>query len=92
MSGKTTMTQRLRSAQGHLDAVVRMAEEGSYCIDVVHQLSAVQGALERIRRQLVEEHLRECVPEALEKGRLADLIDEVVTAVFGGPPRQKVTE
>jgi DNA-binding FrmR family transcriptional regulator len=92
MTDEVTVLQRLRSAQGHLDAVVRMAEEGSHCLDVVHQLSAVQGALERVRRRLVEEHLRECVPEALATGRLADVIDELVTAVFGGPPRQKVME
>ena len=37
--------QRLRSAAGHLNAVIEMAESGQPCEDVLHQLDAVQSAL-----------------------------------------------
>jgi DNA-binding FrmR family transcriptional regulator len=37
--------QRLRSAAGHLKAVIEMAESGQPCEDVLHQLNAVQAAL-----------------------------------------------
>jgi DNA-binding FrmR family transcriptional regulator len=37
--------QRLRSAAGHLNAVLTMAESGQSCEDVLHQLNAVQSAL-----------------------------------------------
>ena len=37
--------QRLRSAAGHLNAVLAMAESGQSCEDVLHQLNAVQSAL-----------------------------------------------
>src|SRR3972149_641729 len=53
-----TVGFRLRSAQGHLDGVIRMVEEDRYCIDVLHQLSAVQGGIERIRRDVLDEHPR----------------------------------
>ena len=36
---------RLRSAAGHLDAVIRMAENGQPSEEVLHQLNAVQSAL-----------------------------------------------
>ena len=92
MTDEVSMIQRLRSAQGHLEAVMRMADEGSCCADLLHQLSAVQGALDRVRRELVEAHLRQCLPEALAQDRLDDAVEEVVTVVFGGPPQRRVAE
>jgi len=77
---------RLLSARGHLDGVIRMVEEDRYCIDVMHQLSAVQGALDRVRREVLEGHLRGCLPEAVVDGNVDALIDELVTAAFGGAP------
>jgi CsoR family transcriptional regulator, copper-sensing transcriptional repressor len=77
---------RLRSAAGHLSSVTRMVEEDRYCIDVLHQLSAVQGALEQVRRQILEAHLRGCIPEAVAEGRVDDVVDELLAAAFGVPP------
>ena len=77
---------RLRSARGHLDGVIRMVEDDRYCIDVLHQLSAVQGALDRARRDILEAHLRGCVPEAVAEGRVDDVVDELLAATFGAPP------
>ena len=77
---------RLRTARGHLDGVIRMVEDDRYCIDVLHQLSAVQGALERVRREVLEAHLRGCVPEAVAEGRIEDIVDELLTAAFGSAP------
>jgi DNA-binding FrmR family transcriptional regulator len=36
---------RLRCAEGHLNAVIKMAESGQPCEQVLHQLNAVQSAL-----------------------------------------------
>lgn len=77
---------RLRSARGHLDGVIRMVEEDRYCIDVLHQLSAVQGALDRVRRDILEAHLRGCVPEAVAEGRVDDVVHELLAAIFGAAP------
>lgn len=77
---------RLRSAGGHLDGVIRMVEDDRYCIDVLHQLTAVQGALDRVRRDILEAHLRGCVPEAVAEGRVDDIVDELLAATFGTAP------
>lgn len=79
---------RLRTARGHLDGVIRMVDDDRYCIDVLHQLSAVQGALERVRREVLEAHLRGCVPEAVAEGRIEDIVGELLTAAFGSAPHQ----
>jgi DNA-binding FrmR family transcriptional regulator len=77
---------RLRSARGHLDGVIRMVDGDRYCIDVLHQLSAVQGALDRVRRDILEAHLRGCVPETVAEGRLDDAVEELLAAIFGAAP------
>lgn len=77
---------RLTGAQGHLAGVARMIEEDRYCIDVLHQLSAVQGSLDRVRRHLLEGHLRGCVPEEMAAGRVDQVVDDVIAAAFGAAP------
>lgn len=42
---QSEIIQRLRSASGHLNAVIEMAESGKPCEQVLHQLNAIQSAL-----------------------------------------------
>jgi DNA-binding FrmR family transcriptional regulator len=57
--------KRLKSAEGHLRGVIRMVEEGVYCIDVIRQIQAVQAALNKISTAILEEHLNSCVITAI---------------------------
>ena len=52
------MALRLRSAAGHLNAVIGMVERQAPCDEVLHQLCAVQAALDAARRQILGEQLR----------------------------------
>lgn len=45
LNQQSEIMQRLRSAAGHLNSVIKMAESGQPCDDVLHQLNAVQSAL-----------------------------------------------
>jgi DNA-binding FrmR family transcriptional regulator len=56
----------LKSAEGHLKGVVRMAEEGAYCIDLIRQIQAVQAALNKVSAQILEDHLNSCVITAIQ--------------------------
>jgi len=87
MGNRADAARRLTIARGHLDAVIRMVDEQRYCIDVLHQLSAVQGALEHARRELLAGHLRRCVPAAVRAGRTDDIVEELLATMFGAPPR-----
>ncbi|MBI3738877.1 MAG: metal-sensitive transcriptional regulator [Chloroflexi bacterium] len=42
---QSEIIRRLRCTAGHLNAVIKMAEAGQPCEQVLHQLNAVQGAL-----------------------------------------------
>ena len=45
---KENALKRLKSAQGHLDHVIKQVEEEKYCIDILQQSLAVQAALRAI--------------------------------------------
>jgi CsoR family transcriptional regulator, copper-sensing transcriptional repressor len=80
--GREGVRRRLVGARGHLDAVIRMIDDDRYCIDVMHQISAVQGALDGARRSLLDSHLRTCVREGLGRGSGEPVVSELVEAVF----------
>lgn len=74
---------RLKIAKGHLEKVIRMVEDQTYCIDVLHQLQAVESALKETGNVLLENHLNTCVAEAIKKGDTKQSIDEIMN-VFRG--------
>jgi len=72
---------RLKTARGHLDAVIRMIDDDEYCPDVMKQLSAVQGSLERASRIVLRNHLETCVAAAMVAGRTNEIVDELMEAL-----------
>ena len=48
------IVRRLRCAAGHLNAVIEMTESGEPCEQVLHQLNAVQAALQTAGVKIIE--------------------------------------
>ena len=59
---------RLSRASGHLEAVRRMVEDGKDCSDVLVQLSAVIAALNNTGKVILEDHIANCIVDAVESG------------------------
>ena len=78
---RSGVLNRLKTARGHLDAVVRMVENDEYCPDIMKQLSAVQGSLERASRLVLRNHLETCVAAAMQAGRTDEIVDELMEAL-----------
>ncbi len=57
----THVVNRLKRAQGQLGGVIRLIEEGRDCTEIVHQLAAVNRALDRAGFAIVSTGLRECL-------------------------------
>ncbi|MEY9876092.1 DNA-binding FrmR family transcriptional regulator [Streptacidiphilus sp. MAP12-33] len=60
--------KRLRRIEGQVRGLQRMVENDTYCIDILTQVSASTKALQSFALSLLEEHLRHCVADAMEKG------------------------
>jgi DNA-binding FrmR family transcriptional regulator len=59
---------RLRSAAGHINGIARMVEDDTYCIDVIHQIQAVQAALNKVSLIVLDDHMHHCVTDAIRTG------------------------
>ena len=71
--------RRLLSIRGHVEGVLRMLEEdGSYCVDVLKQIKAVEGALHRVADLVLKSHLADHVVSAAARGDEARMVDELM--------------
>ncbi len=59
---------RLRRIEGQVQGLQRMIDQDAYCVDVLLQISAVQGALEQVQKLLLGRHIESCVADALRSG------------------------
>lgn len=74
--------RRLRKIVGQAAALEGMIDEERYCVDILMQVAAVRGALDRVGKLLLEAHVETCVSDAMRSGRarereqkLSELID-----------------
>ncbi|MBB6099725.1 DNA-binding FrmR family transcriptional regulator [Deinobacterium chartae] len=71
--------RRLAIARGHLESVRRSLENPDvYCVDVLKQLKAVQGAIEGAAAVVLRGHLEAHVATAHERGDEQKIVDELM--------------
>jgi len=85
-NNKERLKSRLAKALGHLNHVYRMVDEKKYCIDVLHQLKAVQAALDKTAEAILRQHLETCVVDAVQRQDSQRVIEELMQ-VFRQAPR-----
>jgi DNA-binding FrmR family transcriptional regulator len=76
--------KRLRRIEGQVRGIQRMVDEDAYCIDVLTQISAVNGALQSVALGLLDQHLRHCVADAAmgeDPARAQEMVNEASRAV-----------
>jgi DNA-binding FrmR family transcriptional regulator len=75
------LANRLKRAEGQLRGLGKMVAEGTYCIDVLQQISAVRRALDKIALLLLRDHMETCVTDALAArgphAKIAELIGAI---------------
>jgi len=76
---KKQLLSRLRRIEGQAGGLVRMVEADKYCIDILQQMAAVQGALAQAGKALVRSHLETCVVDAFKSRKAKEqAISELV--------------
>lgn len=58
------LINRINRVKGQLNGVIKMMEDEKHCKDIITQLSASKGSLQRLMSIIVSENLVECVREA----------------------------
>jgi len=65
---KAKVLGRLRRIEGQVQGIQGMVEEDKYCVDILLQLAAVQGAVEQVQKLVVGQHIESWVSEAIRSG------------------------
>jgi DNA-binding FrmR family transcriptional regulator len=75
---KKKLVRRLKIVEGQVRGLQEMVAQGTYCIDVITQTSAVKQALSGIEDALMEDHLNSCVHHQMTSGQSAKAVGEVL--------------
>ena len=71
----------IKTARGQLDGIIKMIEEGRYCIDISNQLLASISLLKGANVSILNGHLKHCIKNEKNDDKLDDKIDEVVNVL-----------
>ncbi len=75
-------SRRLAIAKGHLESIQRMMDNPDvYCMDVLRQIKAVQGALDGISEVVLRGHLEAHVTTAAQRGDDLEIVEELMEAL-----------
>lgn len=78
IADKKQVSLLLKTARGQLDAVIKMVEDDRYCIDISHQLMAVEALLNNANRRVLTAHLKHCVNNARTEEDRNEKVDELI--------------
>lgn len=82
---KAANLRRLRRLEGQVRGLQKMVEEDRYCPEIMIQISAAQEALRTVGRELMRNHLRHCVTQAVTEGgsdTARAMYDELVELIY----------
>ena len=71
----------LKTAGGQIEGIIKMIEEGKYCIDINNQIMAAQAVLGRVNREVLNAHLHSCVLSSVESGSADEKMDEIAAVL-----------
>tara|TARA_Y100001936_G_scaffold224806_1_gene242707 strand:+ start:94 stop:357 length:264 start_codon:yes stop_codon:yes gene_type:complete len=62
----------LKRVEGQVRGVIKMIDEGKYCIDVLNQIKAAKAALVKIESNVLKKHVESCVKESFKNKKALD--------------------
>ena len=65
------VVRRLKRADGHLQTIIEMIEQGRPCLQVAQQLQAVESAIENAKKVLIHDHISDCIVRPLKGAGVA---------------------
>jgi|TARA_A100001388_G_C28717037_1_gene474361 DNA-binding FrmR family transcriptional regulator len=62
----------LRRVEGQVRGIIKMIDEGKYCIDVLNQIKAAKAALVRVESNVLKKHVESCVKASFKNKEAID--------------------
>ncbi|MCA9126564.1 MAG: metal-sensitive transcriptional regulator [Planctomycetales bacterium] len=74
---KKKVDHRLARVLGQVEAVRRMISDEEYCVNILMQLSAATGALDKVGEIILKQHIQTCVSDAIKSGNPKDRDEKI---------------
>lgn len=75
---KKKALQALKTSKGQIEGIIKMIEEGRYCIDISNQIIAAQSLLKKANTLVLKQHLNHCVKDAFINNTGEEKVDEII--------------
>jgi DNA-binding FrmR family transcriptional regulator len=75
---KVKALQALKTSKGQIEGIIKMIEDGRYCVDVSNQIIAAQSLLKKANLLILKQHLSHCVKDAVLSDNGEEKIDEII--------------
>jgi uncharacterized protein len=62
----SAIARRLKRANGHLEGIIEMIEQGRPCAQIAQQLQAVESAIESAKKALIHDHISHSLDRTLK--------------------------
>ena len=70
--------QSLKTSKGQIEGIIKMIEDGRYCVDISNQIIAAQGLLKKANMLILKQHIHHCVKDAVKLDNGDEKIDEII--------------
>ena len=78
---KIQVLNLLKTSQGQIGGIIKMLEEGRYCVDISKQILSVQALLKKANLTIISQHIKHCVKQAFEQGQGNEKVDEIMEVI-----------
>ncbi|MGH4124850.1 MAG: metal-sensing transcriptional repressor [Clostridium sp.] len=75
---KVKALQALKTSKGQIEGIIKMMEDGRYCVDISNQIIAAQALLKKANLLILKQHMHHCVVEAVKQDNGDEKIDEII--------------
>jgi DNA-binding FrmR family transcriptional regulator len=74
MNGKQSknVSTRLKRIEGQVRGIIKMVEDGRYCIDILSQTRAIASGIRKVEDLIMHQHLQTCVAESMKNDNKED--------------------
>ncbi|KGM97213.1 copper-sensing transcriptional repressor CsoR [Clostridium novyi A str. 4552] len=78
---KQKAVQYLKTAKGQIEGILKMIEDGRYCIDISNQIIAAEALVKKANSMILKQHLNHCVKDAFLNNKGEEKVDEIMSVL-----------
>lgn len=74
---------KLKTARGQINGIIKMVEEDRYCVDISTQILSAIALLKKANIDILNSHIRSCVATAILEGEEQgdEKIEEIINVI-----------